>query len=44
MPLIVNKGDLKGVKVKAISVGAMHVIALLENDAGVVGWGKNTYG
>ena len=22
----------------------MHCLALLENDAGVVGWGKNLYG
>jgi hypothetical protein len=22
----------------------MHCLALLENDAGVIGWGKNTYG
>lgn len=42
--MIINKGDLKGVKVKSLAVGSMHVLALLENDAGVVGWGKNLYG
>lgn len=44
IPVKLNRGDIAGLKVKSISVGAMHCLAVLENDLGVIGWGKNTYG
>ena len=31
-------------RVKMVAVGAMHAMAILENDNGVYAWGKNSFG
>lgn len=44
--ILINKELIKTgtSRVKMVAVGAMHAMAILENDNGVYAWGKNSFG